>query len=162
MPITESRLDHGTLTLTPGGTSPTAQDLSCQITNARLTSAYSDDGDAVTTLCGDTKPAPRKLDGHKLEGTIIQDFDDPAGAVAFFWDHDLEVVDFEFVPNGTGAPTVAGSLQIEIPQDTYGGDVNTRVTSDFAWNLQSKPTFTPAATGNGAQALSSKAEKAAA
>ena len=71
--INESRLHNGTLQLGPTGTGQL--DMSCQITNVRLTSAYSDDGNAVTTLCGDTKPAPRKLDGHKLEGTIIQDFD---------------------------------------------------------------------------------------
>jgi len=141
MAINESRLKNGTLTLGP---TATGTDVSCQITNVRITSAYSDDGDPVTTLCGDTKPSPRKLDGHKLEGTIIQDFNEDAGVVAFMWDNDLEVVPYEFVPNDQGAPTITGSLQIEIAAETYGGDVGARLTSDFVWNLQEKPTFTPA------------------
>jgi hypothetical protein len=143
--INESRLMRGTLLIGP---TAGALDMSCQLTNVRITSAYSDDGSTVTTLCGDTKPAPRKLDGHKLEGTFVQDFDvdDPAtGVIAYVWAHDLEVVAYEFVPNDQGAPTISGTLQIEIPADTYGGDVNARITSDFVWNLQEKPTFTPAA-----------------
>jgi hypothetical protein len=165
--INESRLINGTLTLTATGGVGTPLDMSCQVTNARITSAYSDDGDHVTTLCGDTKPPPRKLDGHKLEGTIVQDFDiDEAtgGVIAFLWAHDLEVVAYEYTPNDT-SPVISGNLQVEIPGDTYGGDVNKRITSDFAWNLQEKPTFTPAA-GGAASASSSKAkangEKAAA
>jgi hypothetical protein len=144
--INESRLNNGTLTLT-AGTPGTPVDFSCQITNARITSAYSDDGDTVTVLCGDTKPPPRKLDGHKLEGTLVQDFnldETSGGVIAFLWAHDLEVVQYEFMPNASGAPTITGSVQIEIPGETYGGDVNKRVTSDFVWNMQETPTFTPA------------------
>lgn len=147
MTINDSRLRQGTLTL---GTDPDDLDMSCQITNVRITSAYSDDGDAVTTLCGDSLPAPRKLDGHKLEGTFIQDFDiaaDAGGVIAWVWAHDLQTVAYEYLPDNTGAPTVTGTLLIEIPADTYGGDTNARTTSDFAWSLQGKPTFTPAATG---------------
>lgn len=156
MPIRESRLMNGTLTLTAGGTTGTPSDFSCQITNARLTSAYSDDGDSVTTLCGETKPPPRKLDGHKLEGTIVQDFDFDDGIVAFMWDHDLEVVDYEYTPNDVTAPVITGTLQMEIASDTYGGDVNKRITSDFAWNLQEKPTFTPSAGGASASSSRTK------
>jgi hypothetical protein len=120
--------------------------MSCQVTNVRITSAYSDDGDSVTVLCGDTKPPPRKLDGHKLEGTFVQDFDvDEAtgGVVDYAWNHNLEVVAYEYVPNDPlVCPTITGTLQIEIPAETYGGDVNKRVTSDFSWNLQEAPTRT--------------------
>jgi hypothetical protein len=140
--INESRLMKGTLELGPTGT---GLDFSCQITNARITSAYSDDGDAVTTLCGDTKPPPRKLDGHKLEGTLVQDFDvDEAGGgvIDYLWNHNLEVVAYSFVPNEGAVVTITGTLQIEIPAETYGGDVNKRVTSDFVWNLQETPTRT--------------------
>lgn len=142
--INESRLIRGTLKLGP---TASALDVSCQITNVRITSAYSDDGDPVTTLCGDTKPAPRKLDGHKLEGTIVQDFNEPAadGVVAWMWAHDLEVMAYEYTPNDSGAPVITGTVQIEIAAETFGGDVNARLTSDFVWNLQEKPTFTPSA-----------------
>ena len=99
MTINESRLHNGTLTLGPVGTG--GMDMSCQITNAVITSAYSDDGNPVTTLCGDQKPAPRKLDGRKLEGTFVQDFDLPetaGGIIDYVWNHDLEVVAFTFTP----------------------------------------------------------------
>jgi hypothetical protein len=141
--INESRLRNGTLTLGPDAT---GLDVSCQITNARLTTAYSDDGDAVTTLCGDTKPPPRKLDGHKIEGTLIQDFDiDEAsgGVIDYLWNHSLEVIAFKFVPDDVATgPTITGDVLIEIPTDTYGGDVNTRLTSDFSWSIQSEVTRT--------------------
>jgi hypothetical protein len=149
MTINESRLINGTLKLGPTGT---ALDMSCQVTNVRITTAYSDDGDAVTVLCGDTKPPPRKLDGHKLEGTIVQDFDIDelgGGVIDYAWNHALEVVAYEYVPNDPAAcPTITGTLQIEIPAETYGGDVNKRVTSDFSWNLQDTPVRTyPALAG---------------
>jgi hypothetical protein len=150
--INESRLMSGTLTL---GDIANELDMSCQITNARITSAYSDDGDPVTVLCGDQKPAPRKLDGHKLEGTFVQDFDvDEAtgGIIQYVWAHDLEIVPYTFTPNATGSPVITGTLQVEIPAETYGGDVNKRITSDFVWNLQEKPTFTPAAGTQSARA----------
>jgi hypothetical protein len=141
MAIHESRLMNGTLKLGP---TATQLDVSCQVTNARITSAYSDDGDAVTTLCGDTKPPPRKLDGHKLEGTVVQDFDLDTGVIAFLWANDLQVVAYEYVPNDVATcPVITGTVMIEIPTDTYGGDVNKRITSDFTWNMQEKPTFTP-------------------
>jgi hypothetical protein len=120
--------------------------VSCQLTNVRISTAYSDDGDAVTTLCGDTKSPPRKLDGHKLAGTLIQDFDlaeAAGGVIDYLWNHELELVDFTFTPDDlTGSPVVAGKVTIEIPGDTYGGDVNTRITSDFEWSIDGKPTRT--------------------
>ena len=143
--INESRVKNGTLELGPTGTT---LDMSCQVTNVRITSAYSDDGDTVTTLCGDTKPPPRKLDGHKLEGTFVQDFDldeITGGVIAYLWAHSLEVVAYSYVPDDTGAPTVTGTVLLEIPAETYGGDVGKRVTSDFVWSMQETPVFTPAA-----------------
>jgi hypothetical protein len=147
--INESRLINGTLKLGPTGTGQ--MDLSCQITNVRITSAYSDDGDAVTTLCGDTKPPPRKLDGHKLEGTLVQDFDLDelgGGVIDYVWNHELEVVAYEFTPaDPLSSPTITGTLMLEIPAETYGGDVGKRNTSDFTWSLQESPTRTyPALT----------------
>jgi hypothetical protein len=138
MTINDSRLKNGSLKLGVVGTGE--MDMSCQITNARVTTAYSDDGDALTTLCGDTKPAPRKLDGHKLEGTIVQDFDldeVSGGIIDYLWNHNLEVVEFTYLPNDLATcPTLTGTLQIEIPSDTYGGDVGTRTTADFSWSIQ--------------------------
>jgi hypothetical protein len=141
MTITESRLKDGVLTL---GTAPGDLDFSCQVTNARINSTYDDDGDAVETLCGDRIPAGRKLSGRSLAGTIIQDWTAAAGdsIVEYCYDHDLEVVGFTYTPNVAG-PTLTGELRIEVPAETYGGDVNTRITSDFEWSLTAPLVRTP-------------------
>lgn len=137
----ESRVKNGTLKLGPTGTE---QDFSCQVTNIRVVSNYDDDGDTVTVLCGETIAPPRKASGRQLSGTLVQDFDDATGVIAYLWDHDLEMIDFQFVPNDvtTGA-TITGTVQIEVPNDgTYGGDVGGRLTTDFVWNIQGEPTRT--------------------
>lgn len=149
MAITESRLKDGTLKL---GTTPTELDFSCQVTNARINSSYDDDGDAVETLCGDMIAAGRKLGGRSLAGTFIQDWTAPAAEsiTEFCYDHDLEVLAFEYVPNVAG-PTLTGSVRIEVPAETYGGDVNTRITSDFEWTITTALTRTPPVAGMAAQ-----------
>jgi hypothetical protein len=151
MTINESRASNGTLTLTPA-VPGTATDLSCQVTNVRVVTTYTDDGDAVTTLCGETKNKPRKLEGHKLAGTIIQDFDlaeADGGVIDFLWNHSLELVPFEYTPDDLAScPVITGSVTVEIPGDTYGGDVGTRLTSDFEWGIDGAPTRTyPAGAG---------------
>jgi hypothetical protein len=139
MTIVESRLKNGILEI---GTTPTTLDFSCQVTNARINSSYDDDGDAQETLCGDQMAVGRKLSGRALAGTFIQDWTDPLGITEFCFDHDLEVMAFSYQPNETG-PTLTGELRIEVPSETYGGDVNTRNTSDFEWQLTSALVRTP-------------------
>ena len=73
-------------------------------------------------------------------------------ALQWLWAHDLQVVDYLYTPNDvTTCPEISGSVMIEIPAETYGGDVNKRITSDFTWNMQEKPTFTPGAGGYSAE-----------
>jgi SAP domain len=138
MPIVESRVKDGTLTL---GTVPT--DFSCQVTNIRINSAYSDDGDPLETLCGDTIPAGRKKDSRSLAGTFVQDWSAPEASslTKYLFAHDLETVDFEYVPNAA-ADTISGQVRVEVPGETWGGDVNTRITSDFEWFMIGEPVFT--------------------
>lgn len=140
MAVTESKLKDGTLTL---GAAP-GLDFSCQVTNARINSSYDDDGDAVETLCGDVIPAGRKLAGRALAGTFIQDWTAAAAAsiTDYCYVHDLEEVTFSYKPN-TAGPTLSGTLRIEVPAETYGGDVNTRITSDFEWQLTQPLVRTP-------------------
>lgn len=146
MAIVESRLLEGTLTV---GTAPDDMDLSCQITNVRYTSSYSDDGDAVETLCGDKIAAGEKNDGGSLEGTFIQDWTAPANAsiIAYLMAHDLEEMPYTYTPNPAGS-TYSGKVRIKLPSEFLGGDVNTRLTSDFAWTVTSwPPTVTPPTGG---------------
>jgi hypothetical protein len=142
MAIVESRLKDGVLKIGPTGSE---QDFSCQVTNARINSSYSDDGDPLETLCGDEIPAGRKLDGRALAGTFVQDWTAAAAAsiTEFVWTHDLETMAFEYQPNGTAGPTLTGTLRLEVPAETYGGDVNSRITSDFEWSIIGDVTRTP-------------------
>lgn len=142
MAIVESRLREGTLTV---GTAPDDLDLSCQITNARYTASYSDDGDAVETLCGDKIAPAEKADGGALEGTFIQDWTAPAAdsIIMYLMAHSLEEVPYTYTPNPDG-PTFSGNLRLKLPSEFLGGDVNTRITSDFAWQVTDwPPTITP-------------------
>jgi hypothetical protein len=142
--IVDSRVKDGTLTLgTPGA------DYACQVTNIRINSTYDDDGDAVETLCGDELAPGRKVGGRALAGTFIQDWTAAAGTglTEYLWEHDLEEVPFSYLPNAAG-PTITGTVRLEVPGESYGGDVNTRITSDFEWGMTSKPAFTPPVAGD--------------
>lgn len=136
MTITESRLKNGTLTF---GTAP-GDDFSCQATNVRLTPSYEDDGDALETLCGDTI-APGKKGTYVLAGTVIQDFDDTTGFQNYTWLNETQSVTFSWKPNDvTTGPTITGTVVMVAVE--IGGDVATRLTTDFEFDCQGKPTVT--------------------
>jgi hypothetical protein len=147
--IEESKLQSGVLKL---GATPNELDFSCQVTNARINSSYSDEGDSVETLCGDKKPAGRKLDGRALAGTFIQDWMLAATAsiTKYCFAHDLEELAFTYTPN-VAADTLSGTLRVEVPAETWGGDVNVRLTSDFEWQITSELDFTPPVGATSAQ-----------
>jgi hypothetical protein len=133
--ITESRVKSGVLSF---GTAP-GNDFSCQPTNIRVTPTTDDDGDPVETLCGDVIPAGKK-ESFVLAGTAIQDFDDPEGFLSYCYDNALTTQAFSWTPNVTGAPVWAGSVVIEALEE--GGDVNTRITTDFEFDCVGRPTRT--------------------
>lgn len=143
MAIVESRLKDGTITL---GTAPGDMDFSCQVINARVNTSYEDDGSAQETLCGDLIAPGRKLSGRSLAGTFIQDWTADESITDYCFAHELESVAFSYAPAGaTGGPTLTGSVRIEVPAETYGGDVNTRITSDFEWQMVTPLVRTPPA-----------------
>ena len=148
--ITESRVKTGTLTFggSGGGTGTPGTTFACQATTVKVTPSYDDDGDAVETLCGDSIAAGKK-EKWTLNGTSIQDFDDPEGFLAYCYENSLATVTFEWTPNATGAPTWAGSVVIRALEE--GGDVNTRLTTDWEFDVQGRPTRTAAAAGNGTE-----------
>ena len=134
MAVIEAKVKGGTLKF---GETASAFDFSCQVTNIRINSSYTDDGDALETLCGDTVPAGRKLDARAVAGTFVQDWLDEALSITeYLWEHDLETVAFEYVPNTTdGGPTLTGQCRLEVPGESFGGDVNVRITSDFEFAI---------------------------
>jgi hypothetical protein len=120
-------------------------DFSCQVANVRVNSSYDDDGDTVETLCGDVLAAGRKLSGRSLAGTFIQDWtaDAALSITDYVWTHDLEEMAFTYTPNVAG-PTITGNVRLEVPSETYGGDVNSRITSDFEWQITTPVVRLPA------------------
>ena len=150
--ITESRVRKGTLTFgAEGGGATGGTAFACQATSIKVTPSYDDDGDAVETLCGDEIPAGKK-EKWTLNGTSIQDFDDPEGFLAYCYDTSLQTVAFEWAPNIEGAPTWAGDVVIRALEE--GGDVNTRLTTDWEFDVSGRPTRTYAADGGGTETQS--------
>lgn len=137
MAIKESKLKEGTLTL---GTAP-GTEFSCQATNVKLTPSADETGDPVETLCGDKISAETKT-SWVLAGTSIQDFDDPDGFVLYCFENDLLEVPFSWQPNALSG-TWSGTVQIKAVE--IGGDVNTRLTTDWEWPVMGSgiPTLTP-------------------
>ena len=141
MPVVESRLKTGKLTLggTPGTppAPPTGgEEFSCQATNVTITPAFSDEGDLIETLCGDTVLPTTKTD-WSLTGTSIQDFDAIDSFIKYTWDNNLVEVPFVWQPNA-GTTLFHGIVQVRAL--VVGGDVNTRITSDFEWPIKGQPT----------------------
>jgi hypothetical protein len=142
--ITESKLKSGKLTLGGTGTPPVGgTEFSCQATNVRIVPTFNDQGDEVETLCGD-KLSPDTTSTWNLQGTSIQDFDNPESFIKYTWDHNLEKVPFTWQPNAN-ATVVSGIVQMRAVE--MGGDVNTRITTDFDWPLDGDPEVTWPVTG---------------
>jgi hypothetical protein len=135
MAVIEAKVRGGTLML--GATATPDFSFSCQVTNVRINSSYTDDGDPLETLCGDMVPAGRKLDARALAGTFVQDWLDEALSITeYLWEHDLETLHFEYEPNtADGGPTLTGQCRVEVPGESFGGNVNERITSDFEFAI---------------------------
>ena len=65
--------------------------------------------------------------------------------MTYCYDNSLQTVAFEWAPNVTGAPTWAGNVVIRALEE--GGDVNTRLTTDWEFDISGRPTRTYAADG---------------
>lgn len=154
MAVNESRLKTGKLTL-GGAAGVGGTEFACQQTNVRVTPSHDETGDELETLCGD-KLAPDVKTSWSLAGTSIQDFDSPDGFVKYSVENNLEVVEYSWQPNA-GTFEVTGTVQVRAVE--IGGDVNTRLTTDFEWPCQDDPTFTwPTVTGTAAASSEASTE----
>lgn len=131
MPITEDRLKDGTLTID-------GDSFATQATNVRLVPSTDEEGDSLEVLSGDTV-TPEDSTSWSLVIVAIQDFDDPAGFVAFAMAEAGEVVPYVWKPNATGV-SYAGTVRVRPVE--IGGDVNKRLTTDAEWPCQEAPTPT--------------------
>lgn len=141
MTITDSRLKTGTLTF---GTVTTGTTFACQATNVHVTPSYDDDGDPVETLCGDSIPAGKK-ESWVIAGSSVQDFDDPAGFLAYCYENAMETVPFTWQPN-PAAPTWSGDCVVVALEE--GGDVATRLSTDWEFDVLGRPDRTPFAAAD--------------
>lgn len=134
MPIVESRLKGGTLTLD-------ALSFATQATNVRLSPSTDETGDPLEVLSGETITAEDQTTwALNIQG--VQDFDDVAGFVAFAFDNANELVPYSWKPSAA-SPTFSGMVRVRPVE--IGGDVNQRLTTEAEWPCSAKPTRTPLA-----------------
>lgn len=142
MAVHESKLKTGKLLL---GTAPGVE-YACQQTNVRVVPEHNEEGDTVETLCGDVL-TPSTVTTWSLQGTAIQDWDAPGGTsfVQYSWEHNGETVPFSWEPNDSST-AISGDCTVRAVE--MGGDVNTRITTDFEWPIAGEPVATwPVVTG---------------
>lgn len=137
MARTSSRLGPGTLTF---GDIPT--EFGCQVTACKLVPS-TDEEDGLPTLC-EPAPAPELTTKWSLEGTVEQDWELEAteGFVEYCRVNDGATVAFEFVPNTDIGVKYAGSCQVRAVE--IGGDIATRITTDFEFPVVGDITRTKA------------------
>lgn len=132
MPITESRLRNGTLTID-------AVPFQTQATNVTLSPDTDEVGDSLEVLSGDTI-TPDDETTWSLNIEAVQDFDDAAGFVAFALANAGELVPYEWAPSGSTGVSYSGNVRVRPIE--IGGDVNSRLTSEAEWPCDGPPTPT--------------------
>lgn len=138
MAVTESKLKSGTFTI--GAASPGPQLIvATQAANVRIIPNTSEDGDPLELLSGDVLAADATTEWQLAAG-LIQDFTDPAGVIAYSWDHAGETVPFVWAPAGALGPSYAGNVVVR-PLEV-GGDVNKRLENELEWVITAQPTVT--------------------
>lgn len=134
MPITDSRVRNGTLSL---GEIPVL--FECQATTVQIVPDHSEE-DGVETLCGETT-APSLETTSSLEITAIQDFTDPLGFQQYTWENNGVTVPFSWCPGDLLLePTYSGNCQIR--SVTIGGEVATQITTDAEFPIVGDPLIT--------------------
>ena len=126
MPIEDSRLKTGTLTLD-------ALPFAVQATSVALVPSTDEEGDAVETLSGD-EILPDDVTTWTLNITAIQDFENSAGFLEFLRANAGDVVTFNWKPTAAAVPNWSGSVKIR--PTTIGGEVNSRLTSEVELPVQ--------------------------
>lgn len=139
------------LTLGPGslklGEVGSELDMSCQLTNARVTWEV-DAEDATPTLCGGSVGGARTYTAT-LACALFQDIE-ADGVIDYSWKNKGTEVPFKFVPDEAGSALVQGTVTVD--PINIGGDVRTRPTSEIEWACVGEPEFIPDSTEGGTTA----------
>lgn len=136
MTVQSYKMGPGTFKLGEDG----VKDVSCQVTSLIVAASENvDKDDDIDTLCGDSITGEESVTyTWTVSGNLVQDLA-ASGVVAYTWTNKGTVVDFEFIPNTVGDRAVTG--QVRLVPISVGGDVKSRPTSDFEWQV-------PAASGD--------------
>lgn len=119
------------------GETGSALDLSCQVTEVKIT--WDDDtDDDIPVLCGSVIPGASTFTAA-LEATVVQDMS-AGGVVDYTWQNKGQDVPFTFTPT-TGNAKVTGRVTLK-PVD-LGGEVGKKNDSDVEWPIIGEPVFTP-------------------
>lgn len=132
MPVSAQALGPGKITV---GKTGSLKDFSCQVTEATVT--WGKDEDNVNVLCGDT--LGNTVYSATFEGSIVQDWHDQNGILAWTWKNKGEVLPFVFVPSIAGKAQVKGNIIVD-PID-LGGESMKKNTSDIKWTFAGEPSL---------------------
>lgn len=137
MPLVDSRLGPGTLTIgTPG------KDYSFQVASLTLTpSVNSTDG--VPTLAV-PEPAPETQTDYSLDGDAINDFEDPTGLSRYCYDNDGDEQPFVWVPITADGTSVGGDIVVRA--FPIGGTPGEMLQTTFSWPCVGKPIWSDGTT----------------
>ncbi len=132
MAVNTITIGAGTLTI---GATGSLMDFSGQCTAARLVPSV-ENGDPIDVLSGEQAAGDRS-ESWALSGTMLQDLGATSSTTAWLFDHRGEEHDFSYTPNTGKGTTFSGRLTVEAIE--MGGDVKTKPTSDFEFQLVGPP-----------------------
>jgi hypothetical protein len=139
MPIIDMNPNNaGTLKLGP---TATAADFGCQVTNMAIT-PVANTSTRPGTYCSPPTQVPGKS-SWTMDFAYLQDWTSETGLSNFLLDNDGQRVEFSFVPDIDGAPTVTGFVYVTA--GAYGGAPAETWVASGTWAIDGTPTFTPAA-----------------
>ena len=138
MSVNTMTMGPGTLTIGDTG-SPT--EFAAQLTNVRVTPSVNT-GDPINVLSGD-QVAGDRTESYALAGTLVQDLGAATGLSEFTWTNKGTTMPFVFVPNTAAGKQISGDVTVEATE--IGGDVKTKPTVDFEWQIVGVPAIGDAA-----------------
>lgn len=106
-----------------------------QITSAKIVPSV-DKGDPIDVLDGGQVAGDRS-ESWTLEGTLLQDLGATESTTEWLFEHRGEEHPFEYIPNSARGKTITGVVGVEAIE--IGGDVKTKPTSDFTFDLIGAP-----------------------
>ncbi|QXG07724.1 major tail protein [Curtobacterium phage Penoan] len=134
MTVNTITVGPGTLTI---GQDDALTVFSSQVTSCKVTPSV-DKGDRVPVLSGESVAGDR-TESFTLNGTFLQDFGSEGSTTEWLYEHRGEVHPFSYTPNTANGRTISGSLTVEAIE--IGGDVESKPTSDFTFDLEAAPSI---------------------